>query len=606
MHLARSARPPDAQVARALDEAYAAACSRGASAAAAVLAEEAARFTPDDDAFGREERLLEAGRLHLLAGDADRSRTLVSRFLAAVPSGLRRVRGLAVLADVAKARDRLGEADRIYREAIEHADDDVALRTGLYMGMAAIRGNDLSAWDEAYRYAAEAHRIAEAAGDPALDVLTVGDLALFGFRVGIDRLDELMELGAALEPWADRISPVDHPDSPFATVLATLGQLDEARRRLERLIDRSRRQSDLLALPWLLGNLGHAEVDAGNWTRALELFEEKGRILLQTADTHDTVHHGRLRVFAHRGQVEEARAAAAALFASLARSNGAPITDVIGSLCLLELSLGDFEAAHSAFERYAGTGTVGMREPAIAGRLVSLEVEALVGLGRLDDADRLLSWFERLAEERDRAVAIAVALRSRGWLQAAQGDMEAALASLEGAVERYRELPLPFERARALLMLGSVRRRSRQKASTRAALDEALASFEHLGARLWAEQARAELSRIAGGNRGHGRLTPTQSQVADLVAQGLTNRQVAERLFMSVHTVEYHLTAIYRALAVRSRTELARRRATAGPASVPGSTTGRVIPFPGRSGTLPEQRRRADADEGRGPVIPPV
>jgi DNA-binding CsgD family transcriptional regulator len=85
--------------------------------------------------------------------------------------------------------------------------------------------------------------------------------------------------------------------------------------------------------------------------------------------------------------------------------------------------------------------------------------------------------------------------------------------------------------------------------------------FEEIGARLWAEKARSELKRISGRRRASGELTETERRVAALAAQGLSNKEIAAALFMSVHTVSAHLTRIYRKLGVRSRTALAHRLA---------------------------------------------
>jgi DNA-binding CsgD family transcriptional regulator len=94
-------------------------------------------------------------------------------------------------------------------------------------------------------------------------------------------------------------------------------------------------------------------------------------------------------------------------------------------------------------------------------------------------------------------------------------------------------------------------------------LATALAMFEELGARLWAERAREELARVGGRAPAGDALTPTERRIAELVAEGLTNREVAATLFVTPKTVESALTRIYRKLDVRSRTELARRLASA-------------------------------------------
>jgi DNA-binding NarL/FixJ family response regulator len=89
-------------------------------------------------------------------------------------------------------------------------------------------------------------------------------------------------------------------------------------------------------------------------------------------------------------------------------------------------------------------------------------------------------------------------------------------------------------------------------------LEEAASEFERMGARLWAERARRELTRV-GGRAPHaeGELTPTEQRVVDLAAHGLSNKEIAARLFVTVHTVEVHLSHAYAKLGVRSRAQLA-------------------------------------------------
>jgi DNA-binding CsgD family transcriptional regulator len=125
----------------------------------------------------------------------------------------------------------------------------------------------------------------------------------------------------------------------------------------------------------------------------------------------------------------------------------------------------------------------------------------------------------------------------------------------------HERLPVPLERARTLLALGAVQRRAKRKAAARSALDESLAIAGRIGARLWVERARAELQRVGGRSRSQG-LTPTESRVAALVAEGRTNREVADALFVTVRTVEANLTRVYAKLGVRNRSELASRHET--------------------------------------------
>jgi DNA-binding CsgD family transcriptional regulator len=183
--------------------------------------------------------------------------------------------------------------------------------------------------------------------------------------------------------------------------------------------------------------------------------------------------------------------------------------------------------------------------------------EALLELGRVDEAVRAIDRWEADATRLGRDRVLAHVTRCRGLVAASRGAVDEALPLLEHAVERHDEVGDAFGRARALLALGVVRRRARQKRAARDAIGAALASFEHLGAATWIEKARAELGRIGGRTRAGG-LTAAESRVAALVAEGRTNREVAAALFIGERTVETHLSHVYVKLGVRSRAELAR------------------------------------------------
>ena len=134
-----------------------------------------------------------------------------------------------------------------------------------------------------------------------------------------------------------------------------------------------------------------------------------------------------------------------------------------------------------------------------------------------------------------------------------------SLEHLARAVELHDRVGQPFELARTQLVLGAAQRRARRKRNARNSLDSALKTFDELGTPLWAGKARAELARIGGRAPAGDGLTPSERRIAELVAEGKTNKEVAAALVVAERTVESALTQIYRKLDVRSRTELARK-----------------------------------------------
>lgn len=218
-------------------------------------------------------------------------------------------------------------------------------------------------------------------------------------------------------------------------------------------------------------------------------------------------------------------------------------------------------AAHAALRRATdAAATLGVGEPGLL-RCVPDHVETLIALRECDEAERLIGRFERQSVELGRDWARATSDRCRGLILAGRGDLAAAVATLERATAGHRSSSMPFELGRTLLVLGAIQRRAAQRRAARDSLTEALTIFERLGAPLWAAKARAELARIGGRTPSGQKLTPTETRIAQLVASGYTNREVASELVVAVHTVEAALTRIYAKLGVRSRTQLARELA---------------------------------------------
>jgi DNA-binding CsgD family transcriptional regulator len=257
--------------------------------------------------------------------------------------------------------------------------------------------------------------------------------------------------------------------------------------------------------------------------------------------------------------VDDARAAAGK-GVEIGQATGVlfPLSMNVAALGFLELSMDDPVAAHRALGPLSeAIAAMGLAEPGVV-RFLPDEIEALIALGELDTAAEPLQLLEERGRALDRVSALAAAARCRALLEAARGDFDAARVSLAEALAQHERLGQPFELGRTLLVRGSIERRAKRRAAAREALTHALEIFDALGAPLWAEKTAAELARIPGraGAR-TGELTETELRVARLVAEGLSNKDVAARLFVSVRAVEAQLTKVYAKLGVRSRTELA-------------------------------------------------
>jgi DNA-binding CsgD family transcriptional regulator len=186
-------------------------------------------------------------------------------------------------------------------------------------------------------------------------------------------------------------------------------------------------------------------------------------------------------------------------------------------------------------------------------------VEALIELGEVDEARVVTRRLRRLAKEQDHPWGLASADRCEAMIRLALGDYdERAAAQLDHAASAYGAIGMRFDEARSLLALGRAARRSRRWAAARGALERAADVFDELGADGWAEQARTELERV-GARRPSpaGALTPSEDRVARLAAEGLSNKEIATRLFITAHTVEKHLSHAYAKLGVTSRAQLA-------------------------------------------------
>lgn len=556
-HLALAGDAPDERIAHTLEEGAALARSRGAWESASELLEQAARLTPRERPEEIYRRVIGAAEHHAHAGNRARARALVERILAEALSRPQRADALRLLGEIGHHEEDFVEARRRFAEALDYADDPrVAVASELGI---AYTGSYLLDFEGSRLHTHRALELAEQIGDPGPLAEALGYSVMWDYLCG-DGVDwDRLERSLALED-PTRVVPLQSRPSVIAgCLLLYVGRHSEARGRLLALRTTLAGQGDESDLAQLLMWISWLETRSGNLNAAADLADEAvsngGLTGSQLYVVWSQLQRG--FVHAHQGEVEEARQACAVGAAFIERSG----TGLLGlwiaaSLALIELSLGNPQAAWLACESLTqALEQRGIGEPVPAFFLPDA-LEALIALGELDRAGALLDGFEQRGRELDRAWALATASRCRGLLLAARGDVAGAARALERALAEHERIELPFERARVLLAKGAVERRARQRTRAKATLEQALCEFERIGAPLFAERARDELSRVGLRRSDGSELTASERRVAELAAAGRTNREIAAELFVSPKTVEANLGRAYRKLGIRSRAQL--------------------------------------------------
>ncbi|MEX2421948.1 MAG: LuxR C-terminal-related transcriptional regulator, partial [Actinomycetota bacterium] len=443
------------------------------------------------------------------------------------------------------------------------AEDDLALRARVEQNLGYVwlfRG-DLAASE---RHARAALQLAQELQEPRLLAEAFQAYPFVEFLLGGGVDQEMLDRGVALEGHMEGEfkGQVLRASFVVAQLLKFTDRLDEARRTFTELLGDAAAHGAESPIPQIRYHLAELECRAGNWEAAMEHARESRAAAqrLRFGPMSSEGHFAVGLVQAHLGRAEPARQEALEGL-RVAEEAGETLLMIpnLAVLGFLELSLDHPAEADTYLARAVELErAMGVLEPAYF-RVVPDEVEALVSLGRLDEAEALLAPFEEAGTNLDRAWIIATGARCRALVLAARGDLDGASAAADEAVREHDRLALPFELGRTLLVRGAVERRAKRKREARDTLTEALEVFDGLGAALWAETTRAELARIGGRAPSSLDLTPTEDRVAALVAAGSTNREAADALFVSIHTVEANLKRIYRKLGVRSRTELASR-----------------------------------------------
>lgn len=552
-HLALASASGDDELFAALDQAADAARARGAPAAAAELVDLAIGLGADSPLHR-----MKSAENHFLAGDTAKAGAVLGRVGAIEPPVLRALAS-TLLATVRMYENRHQEAIALLRSALDDGAGNIPVLVQVLLRL-SFALNSHGELDDARRHVRDAVKLAEELGIPGIISAALAWSVYVRFQCD-QGLDEVA-LGRAMDLYDNTLDVPIIFRAPFVHALAMswTGQLEQAHRELTELrkvcLERGA-ESDLMTVAGFLainhlwrGRIPEAEAEA---SEAVERAEQLGGddVLIIPLTIRGTL-------AAYTGRVDQARADAGWVLTAVQNRQTSHIADWPGmTLCFLEESLGNHRAALEALDvSFLDSGRTPTTEMMYAWHLPDV-IEAMVGVGRLDDADVLAAALERNGAERARAWMKAVGARCRAVLEAARGDVVAAERTAHRAMAEHDLLPMPFERARTQLLLGQLQRRLRQKSSAARNLTEALQTFEHLGTPLWARRAHAELSRAAvAPSDGLSRLTPSEQRVAEMAAAGATNKDIAAAMFISARTVEHNLTRIYRKLGIGSRAEL--------------------------------------------------
>jgi DNA-binding CsgD family transcriptional regulator len=328
-----------------------------------------------------------------------------------------------------------------------------------------------------------------------------------------------------------------------------------------RAVETARARGAVSTVPYALEFLVHAEIWMGRYASVTANSLEGLRLAKATGQHNSAAQHlAWLALMAAIQGDEETCQVRSRAAIELADAHGLGLTGALSNwaLAFLDLSSGRTAGAASRLRTMAASGS-GNHHLVVQVMATPHFVEAAVRTGDRDRATAALKVLDRWVASTGSPDRLALAARCHALLSPAADSA----ARFEEALELHHQGSSEFELARTQLLFGGALRRSRRPGAAREHLHSALSTFERFDARLWAEQARGEL-RASGetvqarAGRRAGELTAQQLQIARMVAEGATNREVAGQLFLSPRTVEHHLRNIFARLGVRSRVELSR------------------------------------------------
>lgn len=557
MHLALATTGPDADLAARVAAAADAARARGARQQAALLAAHALRLTPAT-AGARAPRVLELAERLDEAGELRRMTALLKAELPSFPAAPLRARAYLLLSESEDVHSREQQDHYLEQALAECGGEDRNLRARVLVKQAGhAAAAAVSNLAEAEGWASEGLRDAE---ESSVRRYALWALAWIRGLTG-RRLDELCAQSAAAADPTAYISA--SPERVAAFRLVWRGELDGARASLGSLLALADDRGDPTSYAMVRLHAVELELRAGSFGAAARLLDEWAES--SDFETQFRPQYPRCRALleAGRGAVDEATRWADETI-RLAQAAGSRWDELearraLGIAALVEPA--PDRALAALWPVWEHCEREGVLDPGVFPVAPEL-IEALAELGRFDDAGAITGELRERAVRQDHPWALASAKRCAALVQLAEaGYAETSAALLTEASVELERLGCCFDSARCVLLLGRVQRRFKQWRSARQTLEQAAAVFVSLEADGWAHRARSELERVGGRRRTDGELTPSEQRVVELAAEGLSNKEIAAALYVTVNTVEVYLARAYATLGVRSRSQLAKRLA---------------------------------------------
>lgn len=554
-HLAAAVDEPDDAVVAELDGVAQRAQQRGGYEAASAALERAGELTVEEE--DRARRLFAASMNAWLAGQ-------MTRAVALAEDARHRTSDPILRADLDRLRGRVEfnvgsvpTAIRIWTQAardVSGADQQRAREIGMIVtaGSTFVGAGDRTDLDPS-----------ELSGGVGVDA-SPRERCFAGLLVGFHDLlrGHLHNAATALRAALDAGRDLTETDLLTNMGIAAyhLGDDESFRRSFARLLAQSRDSGAVGLVLFALPRLALADLAAGQWTsatanasEALQLARSIGQDALTAMPLAELALHA-----ANRGDDD---------YDDLVRQLDAvtasqSVTGILG--LLVEDTRRWAQACRDSLAGQPGSALhhlEHMNQPALMRLAAYDRLEAAGRGGRPDTAAAWLAELELFADEVGTPRARAVVALGR----ALASDGATADAYFRAALEHHADAGRPFEAARTNLAYGEFLRRARRRVDARKQLRAALNAFEDIGARPWAERARQELRASGESARKRDestatKLTAQERQVTRMVAEGMSNREVAAQLFLSPRTVDFHLRNVFAKTGVSSRGELARLR----------------------------------------------